>query len=115
MMKVVDDGLVPRDRSGHLITNGAGAVKKEKMINGEIVACQRFISILVPTNSVTSPILGAQDTLPYIGTMAGLMLQDDETLLLDSEDLQSAFNLFAMPEAWLGFFAYSKKVEPLSG
>ena len=78
MMKVVDDGLVPRDRSGHLITNGAGAVKKEKTINGEIVACQRFISILVPTNSVTSPILGAQDTLPYIGTMAGLMLQDDE-------------------------------------
>ena len=39
------------------------------------------------------------------------MLQDDETLLLDSEDLQSAFNLFAMPDAWLGFFAYSKKVD----
>lgn len=111
MMKVVDDGHVPRDRSGHLITNGAGAVKKEKMINGELVVCQRFISILVPTNSVTSPILGAQDTLPYIGTMAGLMLQEDETLLLDSEDLQSAFNLFAMPDAWLGFFAYSKKVD----
>ena len=111
MMKVVEDSLIPRDRSGHLITNGAGAVKKEKMINGELVACQRFISILVPTNSVTSPILGAQDTLPYIGTLAGLMLQEDETLLLDSEDLQSAFNLFAMPDAWLGLFAYSKKVD----
>ena len=65
----------------------------------------------MPTNSVTSPILGAQDTLPYIGTLAGLMLQEDETLLLDSEDLQSAFNLFAMPDAWLGLFAYSKKVD----
>ena len=111
MMKVVDDCLVPRDRSGHLVTNGAGAVKKEKVIDGKLVECQRFISILVPTNAVTSPILGAQDTLPYIGTMAGLMLQEDETLLLDSEDLQSAFNLFAMPDEWLGLFAYSKKVD----
>ena len=30
MMKVVIDDLIPRGRKGHLITSGAGAVKKEK-------------------------------------------------------------------------------------
>ena len=111
MMKVVEDDVVPRDRSGHLITNGAGAVKKEKIINGKVCECQRFISILVPTNAATMPIKGAQDTLPYIGTLSALMLEDDEVLYLDSEDLQSAFNLFSVPDQRLGFFSYSKKVD----
>ena len=111
MMKVVDDDAVPRDRSGHLITNGAGAVKKEKVIDGKVCDCQRFISILVPTNAATTPIKGAQDTLPYIGTLSALMLEEDEVLYLDSEDLQSAFDLFSVPDNWLGFFSYSKKVD----
>ena len=111
MMKVVDDDCVPRDRSGHLITNGAGAVKKEKIIDGKVHDCQRFISILVPTNAATTPIEGAQDTLPYIGTLSALLLEEDELLYLDSEDLQSAFNLFSVPDQWLGYFAYSKKVD----
>ena len=111
MMKVVEDEAVPRDRGGHLITNGAGAVKKEKIINGKVCECQRFISILVPTNAATLPIKGAQDTLPYIGTLSALMLEDDEVLYLDAEDLQSAFNLFSVPDQWLGYFSYSKKVD----
>lgn len=111
MMKVVDDNCIPRDRSGHLITNGAGAVKKEKVVGGKVQQCQRFISILVPTNAATTPIEGAQDTLPYIGTLCALMLEEDEMLYLDSEDLQSAFNLFSVPDQWLGYFAYSKKVD----
>ena len=111
MMKVVGDDCVPRDRSGHLITNGAGAVKKEKIIDGKVHDCQRFISILVPTNAATTPIEGAQDTLPYIGTLSALMIEEDEMLYLDSEDLQSAFNLFSVPDQWLGYFAYSKKVD----
>lgn len=39
------------------------------------------------------------------------MLEEDEMLYLDSEDLQSAFNLFSVPDQWLGYFAYSKKVD----
>ena len=111
MMRPVDDSCVPRDRSGHLITNGAGAVYKEKMIDGRMVACQRFISILCPINAVTMPIVGSQETLPYIGQLTGIMLEEDESLYLESEDLQSAFNLFSVPEQWLGFFSYSKKVD----
>ena len=34
MMAPVDEGAIPRDSQGHLITNGAGAVEKRKMVNG---------------------------------------------------------------------------------
>ena len=111
MMRPVEDSLVPRDRAGHLITNGAGAVRKEKVVGGKTKVCQRFISILCPINAVTEPIPGSQDTLPYIGQMTGLMLEENEALFLESEDLQSAFNLFSVPDNWLGFFAYAKKVD----
>eukprot|EP00438_Fugacium_kawagutii_P012793 Skav211673 [mRNA] locus=scaffold216:126980:131499:+ [translate_table: standard] len=111
MMKPVDDSEVPRDKSGHLVTNGAGGVVKEKMVNGRMMKCQRFISIMCPVNAITEPISGSQDTLPYIGQMTGLMLEESESLYLESEDLQSAFNLFSIPPQWYGFFAYSKKVD----
>ena len=39
------------------------------------------------------------------------MLEENESLYLESEDLQSAFNLFSVPDEWLGFFSYSKKVD----
>ena len=58
MMRPVNDADVPRDRSGHLITNGAGAVFKEKMVDGKAIAAQRFISILCPINAVTTPLVG---------------------------------------------------------
>ena len=111
MMKPVSDDLIPRDRNGHFITNGAGAVYKEKMVDGKKVEAQRFISILCPINAVTEPIPGSQDTLPYIGQLTGLMLEESESLYLDSEDLQSAFNLFSIPDQWLGYFSYSKKTD----
>ena len=111
MMRPVNDADVPRDRSGHLITNGAGAVFKEKVVDGKTIAAQRFISILCPINAVTTPLVGAQDTLLYIGQITGLMLEEDEALYLESEDLQSAFNLFSVPDRWLPFFSYSKKVD----
>eukprot|EP00438_Fugacium_kawagutii_P035175 Skav225826 [mRNA] locus=scaffold2516:55037:59475:- [translate_table: standard] len=111
MMKPVDDSKVPRDRNGHLVTNGAGGVLKEKVVNGKVVKLQRFISIMCPVNAITQPIQGSQDTLPYIGQLTGLMLEESESLYLESEDLQSAFNLFSIPEKWYGYFSYSKKVD----
>ena len=111
LMKVVDDSLIPRDGKGHLITSGAGGVVKEKVIDGVVKRCQRFISILCPVNACTVQLKGAQDTLPFIGTLTALQLQEEQVLYLESEDLQSAFNLFSMPSEWLPFFAYSKKVD----
>lgn len=111
MMKPVDESKVPRDRSGHLITNCAGAVFKEKTVDGQRVAAQRFISIMCPINAVTVWLAGSQDTLPYIGQLTGIMLEEDKSLYLESEDLQSAFNLFSVPDQWLPFFSYSQKVD----
>ena len=35
----------------------------------------------------------------------------DEQLVISSEDLKSCFNLFYLPEAWHGYFAFSKQVQ----
>lgn len=108
---MVDDAEVPRDRAGHLVVNGAGGVTKLKEVNGQQVQLQRFISVLIPTNEMMMDLPGAQDTLPYVGQLTALYLAPDEELYLDSEDLQSAFNLFRVPRAWSPFFAYARKVD----
>ena len=111
---MVDDAEVPQDRAGHLVVNGAGGVTKLKEVNGQQVQLQRFISVLIPTNEMMLDLPGAQDTLPYVGQLTALYmlyLAPDEELYLDSEDLQSAFNLFGVPRAWSPFFAYARKVD----
>ena len=113
MFCMVDDKDVPRDKAGHLVVNGAGGVHKVKVINGVEEACQRFISVLIPTNEILRELPGEQDTLPYVGQLTTLMLAPDEDLYMDLEDLQSAFNLFPQLVAlfcllqkcsWIGFW-----------
>ncbi len=110
MMTWVDDKDIPRDRSGHLVVNGAGGVRKVKEVNGKTQELLRFISILVPTNEVTMQLPGAQDSLPYVGQLTALLLERNELAFIESEDFTSAFNLFYVPDNWAPFFAYSKKV-----
>ena len=110
MMTTVDDSKIPRDRSGHLVVNGAGGVRKVKEVDGKTVELLGFISILVPTNEVTMQLPGAQDSLPYVGQLTALLLDKDELAFVESEDFTSAFNLFYVPDEWAPFFAYSKKV-----
>lgn len=45
-----------------------------------------------------------------MGQLTALILAPDEDLYMDSEDLQSAFNLFRVPANWSPYFAYSRKV-----
>jgi hypothetical protein len=44
------------------------------------------------------------------GSWGLVLLEDNEVLTIDSEDVQSCFNLFKMPAAWAGFFAFEKRV-----
>ena len=92
--------------TGEKILNGAGAVPKEK--DGQVL--QRFISIFCPLNAVSRKIEGEEGTLPYVGQVCLLNLPEDGCVLIDSEDLQSAFNLFEMPQGWRGLFCYRKQV-----
>lgn len=109
MRKVPEDELL-RDASGVPVLNGAGAVKKIKRIGGEDQHLQRFISILVPSNSYQAHMPGDDVHLPYLGQMSMMEVDEDEEVLVDSEDLASCFNLFRLPPAWSGFAAFSKKV-----
>ncbi|CAE7799530.1 unnamed protein product [Symbiodinium sp. CCMP2592] len=98
MMGPVDESAVPRDAQGHLITNGAGAVEKRKLVGGKEVTMQRFI--FVPINEYLEALPGDQDFLPYVAQLGLLLLDDSQTLMIESEDLTSAFNLFRMPDTW---------------
>lgn len=62
MFCMVQDKDVPRDKAGHLV-NGARGVHKLKVVNGVEKACQRFISVLTPTNEILRELPGKQDTL----------------------------------------------------
>ena len=100
------DEEVLRTPSGEKVLNGAGAVPK---IKGDKVL-QRFISILCPLNAVSTKIEGDEGTLPYVGQVSLLNVPEEGVIAIDSEDLQSAFNLFEMPLGWRGMFVYRKQV-----
>lgn len=100
-----DEEVLSR-RDGTKILNGAGAVPKIK--NGELK--QRFISILCPLNAVSQKIEGSEGTLPYVGQVSLLHIPEEHEVVIDSEDMASAFNLFEMPLGWRGLFVYEKQV-----
>ena len=86
-------------------------MRKVKLIDGRETLLQRFTSVLIPTNKMMMDgSSGAQDMLPYVGQLTALHLAPDEELFMESEDLQSAFNLFRVPPQWSPYFAYSRKV-----
>ncbi|CAK8997379.1 Uncharacterized protein SCF082_LOCUS5191 [Durusdinium trenchii] len=53
---------------------------------------------------------GDESTLPYVGQVGLCELEAEGAIVIDSEDLQSAFNLFEMPRGWRGMFVYRKQV-----
>ena len=110
MMRPVKEEDLFKDVDGHFVVNGAGGVSKRKVVGGVEVELQRFISILVPTNEHSIQLPGDQDTLPYVGQLTGIVLEEDNDLYIHSEDFTSAFNLFRVPESWSAHFAFAKKV-----
>ena len=116
MMRPVRDEDLYKDVDGHYVVNGAGGVIKRKVVDGKEVELQRFISILVPTNEHSLELPGEQDSLPYVGQLTGIVLDETSDLYMYSEDFTSAFNLFRVPESWSVHFAFAKKVNlPLGG
>eukprot|EP00435_Cladocopium_sp_Y103_P007817 s1173_g2.t1 len=109
MCRVLPEELF-RDQNGVPILNGAGAVKKIKVIGGEEKSLQRFISILVPSNTYQAHMVADDAHLPYLGQMAMMEIDEDEEVLVDSEDLVSCFNLFRLPPRWAGYCAFAKQV-----
>ena len=111
MMYPLQEREVFRDHRGRPVFNGAMAVPKIKKIDGKEVRLQRFISNLVPTNTYQKHLPGDDIHFPYLGQMAVLSLNDDEELLIESEDLTSCYNLFTFPREWAPFMAFGKAVD----
>eukprot|EP00438_Fugacium_kawagutii_P033385 Skav211631 [mRNA] locus=scaffold2262:105332:110360:+ [translate_table: standard] len=100
-----DDGRNPfRGKDG----KGTGKTKGKEKGKPKTPAQERFISIFVPLNSVSKKIEGDEATLPYVGQVNLLQIPDESEIVIDSEDMASAFNLFKMPIGWRGLFVYEK-------
>ena len=110
MMAVVPEDLVFRGVGGEPVYNGAGGVSKVKFKDGRRLELLRFISIFCPINEYLTRIEGDDDKLPYVGQVTLVLLEDGQEVLVDSEDFESCFNLFSLPDEWLGFFSYEKQV-----
>ena len=110
MMREVKEEDILRDHEGRMVLNGAGAVPKFKQVEGREVRLQRFISILVPSNSYQDHMAGDDRHLPYLGQLSMLELEPGTDLLVDSEDLTSCFNLFTLPPQWAGMMTFAKQV-----
>ena len=48
--------------------------------------------------------------MPQAALLSMLILDQDEIAWVNSEDLESCFNLFFLPDCWRGYFAFSKTV-----
>ena len=111
LMAPMEDDQVFRDNAGRKVLNGAGGVKKLKKIGGEEKTMQRFISNFIPINQYLSHLSGGDQFLPYLGQLTLLGLEDDETMLVDSEDFCSCFNLFTLPPAWRSMMCFNLTVD----
>ena len=110
-MVAVDPEDVFKDHRGRPLLNGAGAVKKEKKVHGQVVRMQRFVSNLIPANLLQERIDGDDKLLPYLGQLTLLEQEEDEIWLVDLEDFASCFNLFRLPACWYRFMAFGKLVD----
>ena len=85
-------------------------VERYKDFDGVRTHCLRFSVVLEPINLYIRKLRGDSSMLPQASLLTLMILREDEVAWTDSEDLESCFNLFYLPEAWLGMFAFSLPV-----
>ena len=110
LFRMVAEENIFRNERGDLILNGAMGVDKIKVVDGVEVHLLRFISNLIPINHYLRKLRGDSQLLPSVTQLSLVLLEDGEVLSLESEDMESCFNLFYVPDAWAGYFAYEKRV-----
>ena len=94
-----------------VLLNGLFAVGKDEIKNG--IAVTRLIMNLKPWNTISRSLSGDVGTLPMVTNMGAMHIHDNEVLMTSSEDLRCVFYLFRVPEAWVRFMGFGKRV-PLS-
>eukprot|EP00435_Cladocopium_sp_Y103_P045303 s1779_g13.t1 len=110
LMKPVEDTAVPRDRSGHLITIGAGAIDRVKVVNGQTINYQSFVPVMTAINSVMVALPRRNDLESFLGVQSPITVPGDKLFYWDSMDLMVSFSTVAIPATMLGFFSFARKV-----
>ena len=92
-----------REHNHNLVPDGAtGSPKLKRLPCGTTVELQRFISNLAAVNAYFCRVRGDSSLLPPVFRL-GLVVLDE----IDSEDVESAFNLFRMLPVWKSFLAFA--------
>eukprot|EP00435_Cladocopium_sp_Y103_P070552 s200_g35.t1 len=94
----------------HLLLNGLFGVSKHEYDGSwEIL---RIIMNMVPLNAVTRGLEGDVSTLPAWAGMTPLNLEDDQELVISSEDVRCFFYIFQVPVSWHRFLAFNRPLPP---
>lgn len=90
------------------LLNGLFAVTKDEIIDG-VEVC-RLIMNLIPFNSISQPLAGDIHTLLSWAMMGPLYLHPSECLLISSEDVRCFFYTMAVPQEWVKYLAFNKRI-----
>ena len=91
---------------GRKLLNGLFGVSKQEFSGS--VEIHRLIMNLIPLNKIVRGVDGDIATLPAWSSMTPLFLDDDQQLLVSSEDVRCFFYIFRTPPAWRKFMAFNR-------
>eukprot|EP00435_Cladocopium_sp_Y103_P063643 s758_g25.t1 len=74
------------------------------------VEIHRLIMNLVPVNKLCRSLGSDVSTLPSVTGLGSIILEDNEVLVLNSEDIRCFFYLFQVPVGWHKFLAFGRQV-----
>ena len=91
---------------GKKLLNGLFGVSKQEYVGSTEV--HRLIMNLIPLNKIVRGVDGDISTLPAWASMTPLFLDDDQQLLVSSEDVRCFFYIFRTPPEWRRFMALNR-------
>ena len=92
------------------VLNGLFGVSKNEW-QGE-VEIHRLIMNLIPINSLCRGVEGDVGTLPGLSTLTPLFLDEDERLVISSEDVRCFFYIFKIPAIWRRYMCFNRPLPP---
>lgn len=104
--------LLPQSEIFHLdskpLHNGLFGVSKDEFQDG--IEIFRLIMNLVPANKLVRNLGGDISTLPSVVGMAPILMENNEMLVMSSEDIRCFFYLFSVPPVWHKFLSFGREV-----
>lgn len=114
-------GLLAKGVCGLLNSREVATVDDKPLFNGLFsvskgeyspkgLEIMRLIMNLVPTNKLIRSLGGDLSTLPSWAGMSPYLLEDNEVVLMSSEDIRCFFYLFSTPRSWWPYMTFGREV-----